>query len=177
MLALHGLSHNAWNRFQDEGYFHYKVKLAGFKYNMMDLQAAIGLHQLRRVEANWKRRREIWHRYCEDLAGLPLGLPPDPELETRHAYHLYTVLVDEAKTGMSRDAFLQAMTAQNIGVAVHYLSIPEHPYYRRTFGWKPNDYPQAQRVGRQTVSLPLSAGLTKQDVADVIAAVTRVLQS
>jgi dTDP-4-amino-4,6-dideoxygalactose transaminase len=177
VLALHGLSHDAWKRFQDEGYLHYKVELAGFKYNMMDLQAAIGLHQLRRVEANWKRRREIWHCYNKELANLPLGLPPDPEPETRHAYHLYTVFVDKARTGMSRDAFLQAMTAQNIGVAVHYLSIPEHPFYRRTFGWKINNYPQAKRIGQQTVSLPLSAGLTNQDVADVIEAVTRVLRA
>ncbi|NIO05012.1 MAG: UDP-4-amino-4,6-dideoxy-N-acetyl-beta-L-altrosamine transaminase, partial [Proteobacteria bacterium] len=176
VLALHGLSHDAWKRFQDEGYKHYKVVEAGFKYNMMDLQAAIGLHQLSRIESNWKRRREIWQYYSEALASLPLGLPAEPEPETRHAYHLYTISVDETKTGISRDGFLQAMTAHNIGVGVHYLSIPEHPFYQRVFGWRPENYSHAMRIGRQTVSLPLSARLTDEDVTDVVEAVTRVIE-
>jgi dTDP-4-amino-4,6-dideoxygalactose transaminase len=83
--------------------------------------------------------------------------------------------VDEAKTGINRDAFLNAMTAHNIGVGVHYLSIPEHPYYQQTFGWKPEDYPHAMRIGRQTVSLPLSAKLTDGDVEDVINAVQQII--
>jgi dTDP-4-amino-4,6-dideoxygalactose transaminase len=83
--------------------------------------------------------------------------------------------VDEAKTGINRDAFLNAMTAHNIGVGVHYLSIPEHPYYQETFGWKPDDYPHAMRIGRQTVSLPLSAKLTDGDVEDVINAVQQII--
>src|SRR6185503_9864342 len=109
------------------------------------------------------------------LAGLPIGLPAAPEPDTRHGCHLYTILVDPATAGLNRDAFLDAMTAQNIGVGVHYLSIPEHPYYQRTFGWKPGDFPNAMRVGRQTVSLPLSAKMSEEDVEDVIRAVRRVL--
>jgi len=111
------------------------------------------------------------------LAQLPIGLPPAPELDTRHAYHLYTIQVDEAKTGLSRDAFLNAMTAHNIGVGVHYLSIPEHPYYQQTFGWKPEDYPNAMKIGRQTVSLPLSAKLTDTDVEDVIHTVQQLIRA
>jgi dTDP-4-amino-4,6-dideoxygalactose transaminase len=176
MLALHGMSKDAWKRFSDEGYKHYQVVECGFKYNMMDLQAAIGIHQLQRVEPYWRRRQEIWQRYNEAFSDLPIGLPAEPELDTRHAYHLYTILVDEAKTGISRDAFLNAMTAQNIGVGVHYLSIPEHPYYQQTFGWKPEDYPNAMRIGRQTVSLPLSAKLTDEDVEDVIIAVKNPIE-
>jgi dTDP-4-amino-4,6-dideoxygalactose transaminase len=175
ILALHGMSKDAWKRFSDDGYKHYQVVEAGFKYNMMDLQAAIGLHQLRRLERYWLRRQEIWRRYDEALAGLPIGLPAVPEPDTRHACHLYTILVDPAKAGLNRDAFLDAMTAQNIGVGVHYLSIPEHPYYQRTFGWKPEDFPNAMRIGRQTVSLPLSAKMSEDDVEDVIRAVRRVL--
>lgn len=175
VLALHGMSKDAWKRFSDEGYKHYQVVECGFKYNMMDLQAAIGIHQLKRGEVNWQRRREIWQRYNEAFADLPIGLPADLEAETRHGYHLYTILIDEAKIGVSRDAFLDAMTAQNIGVGVHYLSIPEHPYYQKTFGWKPEDYPHAMDIGRQTVSIPLSAKLSENDVADVIEAVRGVL--
>jgi dTDP-4-amino-4,6-dideoxygalactose transaminase len=105
-----------------------------------------------------------------------LDLPPKADPETRHAYHLYTILVDKTKTGIGRDTFLQSMTDLNIGVAVHYLSIPEHPFYRKKFGWKLTDYPHVKRIGRHTVSLPLSAKLAQQDVDDVIEAVTRVLK-
>ncbi|NEO43866.1 MAG: DegT/DnrJ/EryC1/StrS family aminotransferase [Moorea sp. SIO4A3] len=175
MLGLHGMSKDAWKRFGDEGYKHYKVVECGFKYNMMDLQGAIGIHQLQRIEPYWQRRQEIWQRYNEAFANLPIGLPADPEPETRHAYHLYTILVDEAKAGISRDEFLDGMTAENIGVGVHYLSIPEHPYYQQTFGWQPENYPKAMAIGRQTVSLPLSAKLTDEDVKDVILTVKKVI--
>jgi len=94
----------------------------------------------------------------------------------RHAYHLYTVLIDEQQAGVSRDAFLDGMTKQNIGVGVHYLSIPEHPYYQQVYGWKPEDYPHSMEIGRQTVSLPISAKLTDEDVDDVTASVSRVLR-
>jgi dTDP-4-amino-4,6-dideoxygalactose transaminase len=176
MLGLHGMSKDAWKRFSDDGYKHYSVVEVGFKYNMMDLQAAIGIHQLRRVEANWRRRREIWQRYDEAFASLPVGLPAPPEANTRHAYHLYTLLLDEERGTVSRDAFLAAMTAENIGVGVHYLSIPEHPVYQERFGWRPEDYPHAGKIGRQTVSLPLSAQLSEADVEDVIAAVKKIVR-
>ena len=174
-LALHGMDKDAWKRFSDEGYKHYQVVECGFKYNMMDLQAAIGIHQLRRVERNWERRREIWRHYDEVFAGLPATRPAQPQADTRHGHHLYTVLIDERKTGVSRDRFLEAMTAHNIGIGVHYLSIPEHPYYRDRFGWRPEEYPNAMRIGRQTVSLPLSAQLADTDVEDVILAVRSII--
>ena len=175
ILALHGMSKDAWRRYSDSGFKHYQVVECGYKYNMMDLQAALGIHQLERVEKGWRRRRAIWECYDEAFADLPLGLPAAPEPGTRHAYHLYTVKVDEARAGISRDAFLDAMTARKIGVGVHYVSVPEHPYYQQTFGWRPEDTPQATRIGRQTVSLPLSPKLTDEDVQDVIAAVRDVL--
>jgi dTDP-4-amino-4,6-dideoxygalactose transaminase len=170
-LALHGMSRDAWKRFRDEGYKHYFVTECGFKYNMMDLQAAIGIHQLKRIESYWKRRWQIWRQYNEAFADLPVTLPAEPELESRHAFHMYTILVDEKRCGVNRDAFLNAMTRQKIGVGVHYLSIPEHPYYQSTFGWSPEDYPNAMTIGRQTVSLPISAKLTERDVSDVIESV------
>jgi len=170
-LALHGMSHDAWKRFSDSGYRHYQVVECGFKYNMMDLQAAIGLHQLARVEASWQRRRAIWARYQDAFADLPVTRPAESDPHSRHAHHLYTLLVDEARCGRTRDDFLEHMTAQRIGVGVHYLSLPEHPYYRDRLRWRPEDNPNAMRIGRQTVSLPLSPALTDADVADVIAAV------
>lgn len=175
VLALHGMSKDAWKRFSDEGFVHYQVTEAGFKYNMMDIQAAIGIHQLERVERYARRREEIWARYDEAFADLPVQTPAPPEPDTRHARHLYTLLVEEDRSGISRDAFLQALQFHNIGSGVHYLSIPEHVYYQKRFGWKPEDWPCAMRVGRATVSIPLSARLTDEDVEDVIAAVRRVL--
>ena len=175
VLALHGMNKDAWKRFRDDGYKHYSVTECGFKYNMMDIQGAIGIHQLQRVEPYWQRREEIWQRYCEAFADLPIGRPAPAEPDTKHAYHLYTILVDEAKTGISRDAVLNAMNAHNIGTGVHYLSVPEHPYYQEAFGWRPEDCPNAMAIGRQTLSLPLSAKLTEEDVEDVIKAVRLVL--
>lgn len=176
-LALHGMSRDAWKRFSDEGYKHYYVTEVGFKYNMMDLQAAIGIHQLARVEQCWSRRREIWQQYGEAFADLPVALPAEPEPGTRHAYHLYTILIDPARTGIDRDGFLGAMTRQNIGVGVHYLSIPEHPIYQELYGWRPEHYPHAARIGQQTVSLPIGPVLKDEDVQDVIAAVRQSLRA
>ena len=177
VLALHGMSKDAWHRFGDQGYKHYQVVEAGFKYNMMDLQAAIGIHQLARVERNGKRRRAVWNSYMEAFKDLPIGLPAPPAPDTKHASHLFTIMVDEAHCGISRDAFLDAMNARGIGTGVHYLSVPEHPYYQQRFGWQPERWPNAMRLGRQTVSLPLSPKLTDVDVERVIDAVTSVIRS
>jgi len=177
VLALHGMSKDAWRRFSDEGYKHYHVVECGFKYNMMDLQAALGIHQLQRVEQNWLKRKQIWDHYQEAFHNLPLTRPADPEPLTRHAHHLYTILIDEKRSGIARDDFLNEMTKRKIGVGVHYLSIPEHPYYQETFGWKPEEFPNAMRIGRQTVSLPLSARLSNRDVDDVMSAIRRTLKN
>ena len=177
MLALHGMSKDAWHRFSDKGYKHYQVVEAGFKYNMMDLQAAIGIQQLRRVEAYWKRRQEIWTRYQSAFADLPLDLPAEPEAGTRHAYHLFTAGVDPAQIRIERDVFLDELHRQRIGTGVHYLSIPEHPYYQQRFGWQPEQFPNAMRAGRQTLSLPLSPKLSDDDVDRVISATREVALS
>lgn len=175
ILALHGMSKDAWHRFGDAGFKHYQVVECGFKYNMMDIQAAIGIHQLARVAENWQRRQQIWQHYQREFRDLPITLPQEPDPNTRHGYHLYTILVDAARTGVSRDQFLDAMTARKIGVGVHYLSLAEHPFYQKTFGWQPEDFPHAMRIGRQTVSLPLSPRLTDADVERVVTAVRGIL--
>ena len=176
ILALHGMTADAWKRFSDEGYKHYQVVCPGFKCNMMDIQAALGIHQLKRVDRNLQRRGKIWQKYNESFADLNITLPSDPAPEIKHAYHLYTILIDKDKVGISRDEFLSAMHRENIGIGVHYLSIPEHPFYQTTFGWKPEDYPNAMKIGRETVSLPLSAKLTDSDVESVILAVKKILR-
>ncbi|GGA25448.1 DegT/DnrJ/EryC1/StrS family aminotransferase [Dyella nitratireducens] len=177
ILALHGMSKDAWHRFSDSGYRHYQVMECGFKYNMMDIQAALGLHQLARVDRNWQRRAAIWHCYDEAFAGLPITLPAMPEANTRHGRHLYTVMVDSSRCGISRDFVLEAMTTVGVGTGVHYMSIPEHSYYQQRFGWTPERWPRAMKLGRETVSLPLSAGMSDKDVERVIDAVREVIPS
>jgi len=176
ILALHGMTADAWKRFSDEGFKHYQVVCPGFKCNMMDIQAALGIHQLKRVDRNLQRREKIWQKYNESFAALNIALPSDPAPEIKHAYHLYTILIDKDEVGISRDEFLSAMHRENIGTGVHYLSIPEHPFYQTTFGWKPEDYPNAMKIGRETVSLPLSAKLADSDVDSVILAVKKILR-
>jgi dTDP-4-amino-4,6-dideoxygalactose transaminase len=177
ILALHGMSQDAWSRFSDDGYKHYDVVEFGFKYNMMDLQAAIGMHQIGRVEKYWLRRAQIWERYNEAFADLPLSLPVPVDPGTRHAFHLYPVLIDEQQTPISRDEFILALHRRKIGTGVHYRAIPSYSIYQNRFGWRTEDYPNAEAIGRSTVSLPLSAKLTDQDVEDVIGAVREVLTS
>ena len=176
VLALHGLSRDAWRRFSDKGYRHYHVVEVGYKYNMMDLQAAIGIHQVQRVDAYWQKRLAVWERYNRDFADLPLGLPAPIESNSRHGLHLYTVLVDYERAGITRDDFLAALHRRNIGAGVHYLSIPSHPVYQDQFGWTPAAFPIAQAIGETTVSLPLSAKLTEQDVIDVVDAVRDIVR-
>jgi dTDP-4-amino-4,6-dideoxygalactose transaminase len=142
---------------------------------------AIGLPQLRRVEANWKRRRAIWARYQEAFADLAVTLPAEPGGDERHAYHLYTPLIlkDAAVRGRTvsqkRDFVLTALTAEGIGAGVHYRALCDHPYYRKTLGWKRSDCPVASDVGDRTLSLPLSPALSDKDVNDVITAFRKIL--
>jgi len=176
-LSLHGMTKDAWHRFGDKGFRHYQVVEAGFKYNMMDLQAAIGLHQLARVEDNWLRRREIWNTYQQAFTDLPVGLPAAPADNTRHACHLYTLSIEKKRAGVSRDAMLAAMTKAQIGVGVHYTAIPEHPFYQSRFGWSPDEVPHASHIGRSTITLPLSPRLSDSDVARVCDAIKGILHS
>ena len=171
--GLHGMSQDAWKRFSDSGYRHYEVTAPGFKYNMTDLQAALGLHQLPRVAAGAARRREIWERYDEALAGLPVVRPAPVEGDTIHARHLYTILVDD-RLGKSRDRVLDELIALRIGTGVHYTALHLHRYYRERWGYQRGDFPSAEHIGDRTLSLPLSPTLTDADVGDVIAAVRAV---
>ena len=174
-LALHGMSDDAWKRFSDDGYRHYQVVEVGFKYNMMDLQAAIGMHQVKRIDAYWERRRRIWEQYNSGLAGLPVKRPAELEPDCRHALHLYTILIDSADARLSRDQTIVELHKRKIGVGVHYRAIPTHPFYQQRYGWNPRHYPNSTTIGDSTISLPLSAKLTQQDVSDVIQALSDIL--
>jgi dTDP-4-amino-4,6-dideoxygalactose transaminase len=178
MYGLHGMSQDAWKRFSDEGYKHYQVVFPGFKYNMMDIQAAIGLHQLERVEENLARREQIWRIYDEAFADLPVGLPQSSvEQGSLHARHLYTLMIDKERCGLTRDEFMKRMYDANIGTGVHYIGVHLHQYYRERFGYQPQDFPNTTWLSERTVSIPLSPALSDSDVEDVIESVRSILKS
>ncbi len=174
MYALHGMSRGAWKRYSDAGYSHYLIEVPGYKYNMMDLQAALGIVQLKKFPAMQKRRAVIWKQYLTAFKDLPLTLPVDPESNVIHAQHLFTILADLSKLRVGRDHMLQALHKENIGIGVHFVSLHVHPYYKKRFGFKKHDFPHALYLSDRTISLPLSSRLTDKDVKDVIAAVRKV---
>ena len=175
VLALHGMSKDAWSRFSDTGYKHYEVVAAGFKYNMTDLQASFGLHQLTRLEENLVRREQIWKTYDDACKELPLVLPPAPAPDTRHARHLYAVRV-KPESPLDRDDLMAALFKRNIGTGAHYTALHLHRFYKEKFGYKEGDFPNAEQIGATTLSLPLSPSMTDRDVQDVIEAVRGCLR-
>jgi len=174
VFGLHGLSADAWSRFRDSGYKPYDVVFPGFKYNLTDLAATIGLVQLPKLNEWLKRREWVWERYDKALDRLPITLPLSPEKNTVHARHLYTILInDDAR--VSRDAFMLEMHKRRIGTGVHYRALHTHVYYAERLGYSPDRYPNAHFIGQRTVSLPLTPKLTDQEVERVIRAVTEIL--
>lgn len=174
-LALHGLSLGAWQRFSDRGFRHYEVVKPGWKWNLTDIQAALGLHQLPRLDRWIERRSELWERYDGLLADLQLDLPPAPAPDTRHARHLYQVMVPDG-TGADRDELIDRLDARRIGTGVHYRGVHLHPYYRDSYGIRPESLPVATEISDRTLSLPLTTALTPRDQDDVVAALRESLR-
>jgi len=175
VLSLHGVSADAWRRFRADGPAHVEVVEPGFKYNMTDLQAALGLRQLEKLWRHHRRRETLWGFYNEALAGLPLQLPPPVEPDCRHACHLYTVLLDTDRARIDRDALRAALKARKIGTGLHYVALHLQPFYRDAFGLRRGMFPNAEYISDRTLSLPLSPGVTDQDAQDVVDALRAIL--
>jgi len=176
LLRFHGVSREARNRYQRGGVPEYDVVEPGFKYNMMDIQAAIGIHQLAKLDAFNARRRELAERYAELLAPVPaiapLGFAP---YNAVHAWHLYIVRLDLDAISLSRGEFMQALQEENIGTGLHFPALHLSSYYREKYGHKPGDLPHAEKAGESIFSLPLYPLLTEDDQDDVVAALERVV--
>jgi dTDP-4-amino-4,6-dideoxygalactose transaminase len=174
VMALHGMSRDAWARYGGRGAAHYEVVEAGFKYNMMDIQAAIGLQQLARIDASQAHRARLWRRYDAELSDLPLTRPASPtqrddgEPEPAHAYHLYTILVDEALCGWTRDDLAAALRERGVATSIHFRALHLHRYYAERFGLRRGMFPNAEFVSDRTLSLPLSAGIDDPHVDRVV---------
>lgn len=172
--ALHGLSRDAWKRYTAAGFQPYDVVLPGWKYNLTDIQSALGIHQLRRIDHNLERRRQIWDRYSAALGTIDGITTPAPMDEGVHARHLYTILVDPAVR--ERDGFMQELRERNIGTGVHFVAAHLHSYFRDLLGHQRGAFPYAEFISDRTVSLPLSSKLSDADVDDVIDAVREAVQ-
>jgi dTDP-4-amino-4,6-dideoxygalactose transaminase len=168
IASLHGLSRDAWTRYERGGSSHYDVVMAGYKYNLSDIQAALGLHQLRAIGRNHARRAEICRRYDEAFAPLPIERFADAPAGDVHAHHLYTVLIDPAVAGQSRDDVGRALEQSGVASSVHFRALHLHQFYRERFGFSRGQFPHAERISDTVLSLPLSASLTDEQVSRVI---------
>lgn len=177
MMALHGISRDAWKRYGSEGSWYYEVLQTGYKYNMTDIAAAIGLHQLARSAWLLERRRAIAQRYTEAFSQIPeVKVPPDP-VHVEHAWHLYILRLRPERLTITRDAFIQALKQANIGTSVHFIPLHLHPFYRDTYLLAANDFPAALHAYQRAISLPIYPGMTDEDVEDVIAAVEQIIET
>jgi dTDP-4-amino-4,6-dideoxygalactose transaminase len=164
LLRFHGMDREAWNRFGKKGSQHYEIIAPGYKYNMMDIQAALGLHQLRQLDGFIVRRTELARRYQRLLKDWPeWSLPGTPAYAHHHAWHLYTPLINPEAANRDRDAFMQGMKERNIGTGLHYRAVHLYPYYREHFGFKRGDFPVAETISDRIVSLPLFPSMTEAD--------------
>ncbi|MFA4926186.1 MAG: DegT/DnrJ/EryC1/StrS aminotransferase family protein [Candidatus Aminicenantales bacterium] len=176
IISLHGMSHDAWKRYDKGGSWYYEVIYPGFKYNMTDIQASIGLAQLKKVNSFQKRRREIVTAYNEAFKGQVALETPVVRPEVAHAWHLYVLRLNSNVLTIGRDQFIEELKIRNIGTSVHFIPIHLHPYYRDKYGYKPEDFPIAYSNYLRLLSLPLYPRMTDQDVTDVIEAVLDIIE-
>lgn len=177
MWSLHGMSRDAWKRYSATGSWYYEVLFPGFKCNMTDIQAALGLHQLRKLPRFQARRRKIVKRYHEAFATVPELQIPVERPEAESAWHLYALRLNLERLRIDRAQFIQELTARNIGVSVHFIPNHIQPYYRDKYGYQPLDFPIAYQEYLRLISLPLNLRLSDQDVDDVIEAVLEVVNA
>ncbi|WAC06777.1 MAG: DegT/DnrJ/EryC1/StrS aminotransferase family protein [Thermodesulfobacteriota bacterium] len=177
IMRLHGINRDVWDRYTSKKpNWYYEVVAPGFKYNMPDIMAAIGIHQLKKVERFQKRREEIARRYTEAFADLPLRTPQVVRPEDTHSWHLYVIKLELEKLTISRDEFIEKMAEKGIGTSVHFIPLHLHPYWRDRYKLKPDDYPNALHAYERAVSLPIYSRMTNADQSRVIDAVREVLR-
>jgi dTDP-4-amino-4,6-dideoxygalactose transaminase len=175
-MRLHGINRDAFDRFSAKApSWHYEIVAPGFKYNLTDIAASIGIHQLKRAHAFAQRRAELAEQYRSALTGLPLQLPAWPQAGSSHAWHLFVVRLGDAAQ-VSREAFIQALYDQQIGASVHYIPLHQQPYWRDTYGLQAAHFPHSQRAFERSVSLPMYSAMRDEDVGRVAQAVRVALQ-
>jgi dTDP-4-amino-4,6-dideoxygalactose transaminase len=177
MLSLHGISHDAWNRYGAEGSWYYEIFSVGYKYNLTDIAASLGLAQLKKCHALAAARRRIAEAYNAGFADLAEIRTPVCRHGIQHAWHLYVIQLELERLTIGRRDFIEALREKNIGTSVHFTPLHLHPFYRRNFGYRPADFANASSVYERIVSLPIYPKMTAADVDDVIAAVRGIVET
>jgi len=176
VMSLHGISKDAWKRYTADGSWYYEITAPGYKYNLPDLLAAVGLAQLRKVDAMRRRREEIALRYTEAFSHYEELETPCVRDDVGHAWHLYTLRLREDGLATSRDEFIAHLKRHNIGASVHFIPLHVHPYYAATYGYQPTDFPVARREYLREISLPVYSRMSDFDVQSVIDAVSMTVE-
>ena len=175
-MRLHGISRDVFDRYTStKPSWHYEVVAPGFKYNMPDLAAAVGIQQLKKAWRFQQQRQALAERYNAAFASVPVILPPQVQADDLHAWHLYVIRL-RADAPLQRDEFIQRMAERGIGCSVHFIPLHQHPYWRDTYRLKPEDFPAAQAAYERAVSLPLYTRMTEADQQRVMTAVTELLR-
>ena len=176
VMSLHGISLDAWDRYTDKGSWYYEIIRPGYKYNLTDIAAALGIEQLKRCDQFYEARHRIAERYREAFSELPEIEIPTCVPDIQHAWHLYVIQLNLERLKINRQDFIKALKSENIGTSVHFIPLHLHPFYRDTFGYKPEDFPNASTAFERIISLPIYPKMTEGNVRDVIVAVRKLIQ-
>jgi dTDP-4-amino-4,6-dideoxygalactose transaminase len=176
MMSLHGISHDAWKRYTKEGAWYYEVVQPGFKYNLTDIAAAIGIEQLKKCDDFWESRRRIAMIYAEAFAKIEQIQVPVSRDDVQHAWHLFVIQLDLERLKINRNQFIEALREKEIGTSVHFIPLHMHPYYRDSLGHQSEDFPRANAAFERIISLPIYPKMTDRDVERVIEAVRIISQ-
>jgi perosamine synthetase len=174
IMSLHGISKDAWKRYANDGSWYYEVHYPGYKYNLTDIAAAVGIEQLKKCDRFWKARTRIAATYDEGFAELTEIQTPVVGSDVQHAWHLYIIRLQLERLRISRNEFIEALRERGIGTSVHFIPLHLHPYYRDTFGYKPADFPAATAAFDRIISLPIYPKMTDGDISRVIDAVREI---
>jgi UDP-4-amino-4,6-dideoxy-N-acetyl-beta-L-altrosamine transaminase len=180
IMSLHGISKDAWKRYTAEGSWYYEIVAPGYKYNLTDIAAALGVAQLKKADIFMKRRRQIadmYHVAFQELKELDLPLANEGEEGTTHSWHLYVIRLNLQRLQIDRNGFIDELKRKGIGTSVHFIPLHIHPYYRETYGYQPDDFPVAYKTYQRIISLPIYPKMTDIDVERVIESVTDIVKS
>lgn len=174
-MSLHGLSRDAWKRYTNQGSWYYEIVAPGFKYNLTDMAAALGLSQLQKADRFWKARERYAALYAEGFRDVPEIEPLGIHADVQHAWHLYVIQLDLDRLALTREAFIERLQQRQIGCSVHFIPLHLHPFYRDTWGYRAEEFPVASRAFHRMVSLPLYSKMSDTDIQRTIEAVREIV--
>jgi perosamine synthetase len=176
LMSLHGLSRDAWNRYSCAGSWRYEIHYPGYKYNLTDIAAAMGIPQLRKCDLFWEIRQRYATLYNDGFRDLPEIILPCVKEDVQHAWHLYVIQLDQERLRIGRNEFIELLRKQNIASSVHFIPLHLHPFYRDTFGYRPGHFPVASAISERIVSLPIYSRMTEADVQNIIDVVRGIIR-